>query len=976
MKNNYVHINTIIGDQRLTNLNNTRSGLFKTVLFLMKKILILILIFTSTLVFSQTKNVLFVGNSYTYINNMPQMVSDLAASVGDQLTFSTSAISSYSLLEHSTNTATLNLIRQGGWDYVILQEYSQWPSQSIDFVEQNVYPYAQYLDSEIHKYSPTAQTIFYMTWGRRDGDESRCSYYPEVCTYIGMDDLTRERYMSMAETNHALISPVGPVWRYIRENYPTIELYIADGSHPSVAGSYAAACSFYTAIFKKDPTQLTYKSSLNSSDAKKIRSATKFVVYDSLLTWHIGEYDQDKQSPTVPTGLTANSIGETSFTLTWAASSDNVGVVEYEVYQNGTLKSTVAGTYANITGLSASTSYSMTVKAKDAAGNSSSLSNGLNVTTDNHSTKILNVIGVTANNKIYNGTTVATLNTGSATLVGVSGGDVITLISKDATGAFANKRVGTGKKVTISGLILGGTDSGNYTLTQPSVTADITKASLTVTGVTANNKVYDGTTLATLNRGSVTLAGVFGSDVVDLLSSSAGGTFGNKQAGTGKTVSSTGFSISGSDAGNYTLIQPVLIANISPKAATIIANNLTKPYGTILTFTGTEFTAEGLVPGDAFSSIIISSTGAAASSAVATYPISIGGGSDSNYNFSYVSGILTISKSRLIATADAKTRVYGSDNPVLTISYTGFITGENAAVLDVTPVASTTAVNTSDAGTYAITLTGGSDNNYDLTLVDGFLKIEKTPLTITAEDQTRVYGGANPALGIIYSGFVHGDDQRVLDRQPEIETDADINSDAGTYDINVSGASDSIYSFNYNKGKLTVTKADQLITFAEIPGQLRMTQENRLSATASSGLAVSFEISDAKIGRLDGNILLINKEGHLTVRASQQGNHNWNPAPDVTQSIVTLPTFDGISSLFTPNNDGMNDYWYIPDLEQYGKLQVTVYNRFGQTVYRSDSYKNDWDGSWKGYPLPSASYYYIIKSSAKGFIKGVVNIVR
>lgn len=114
----------------------------------------------------------------------------------------------------------------------------------------------------------------------------------------------------------------------------------------------------------------------------------------------------------------------------------------------------------------------------------------------------------------------------------------------------------------------------------------------------------------------------------------------------------------------------------------------------------------------------------------------------------------------------------------------------------------------------------------------------------------------------------------------------------------------------------------------------------------------------------------------MTITAKQEGDHNWNPAPDIPQSIETLTTFEGISSLFTPNNDGMNDYWYIPHLDQYGKLQVTVYNRFGQAVYRSDSYKNDWDGTWNGYPLPSATYYYIIKSSVKGYIKGVVNIVR
>ena len=114
----------------------------------------------------------------------------------------------------------------------------------------------------------------------------------------------------------------------------------------------------------------------------------------------------------------------------------------------------------------------------------------------------------------------------------------------------------------------------------------------------------------------------------------------------------------------------------------------------------------------------------------------------------------------------------------------------------------------------------------------------------------------------------------------------------------------------------------------------------------------------------------------LQSHASQAGDDNWNAASDVSQTVTTLPTFDNITSLFTPNNDGMNDYWYIPDLLKYGDLQVTVYNRYGQAVYRSDSYKNDWDGTWNGNPLPSATYYYIIKSSEKGVIKGVVNIVR
>jgi gliding motility-associated-like protein len=180
----------------------------------------------------------------------------------------------------------------------------------------------------------------------------------------------------------------------------------------------------------------------------------------------------------------------------------------------------------------------------------------------------------------------------------------------------------------------------------------------------------------------------------------------------------------------------------------------------------------------------------------------------------------------------------------------------------------------------------------------------------------------------------------------------------------------------YNKGILTIIKADQTITFEEIPTGLRMTQEQQLIAIASSGLPVVFETSDPIVGSINGSILEVNKEGNLTITAMQQGDHNWNAANAVIISIVTLPTFDNITSLFSPNNDGMNDYWYIPHLEDYGNIQVTVYNRYGQAVYRSESYSNDWDGTWNGYPLPSATYYYIIKSSVRGVIKGVVNIVR
>ncbi|WP_370087784.1 GEVED domain-containing protein [Ekhidna sp.] len=89
----------------------------------------------------------------------------------------------------------------------------------------------------------------------------------------------------------------------------------------------------------------------------------------------------DTQAPSVPTNLSASSVTQTSLTLSWTASTDNVGVTGYDVYQGGTNIGSVTGTTANVTGLTASTTYSFTVRAKDAAGNVSAASAALNVTT-------------------------------------------------------------------------------------------------------------------------------------------------------------------------------------------------------------------------------------------------------------------------------------------------------------------------------------------------------------------------------------------------------------------------------------------------------------------------------------------------------------------------------------------------------------------------------------------------------------------
>jgi hypothetical protein len=125
----------------------------------------------------------------------------------------------------------------------------------------------------------------YMTWARKNGDASNCASYPEMCSYQSMDSALKIQYLKLTGLIDGEVSPVSAVWNYLRQNYPGIELYQPDESHPSAAGSYAAACCFYAALFKKDPNLITYDFGLNPADAAIIRDVARRQVFDSLQLW-------------------------------------------------------------------------------------------------------------------------------------------------------------------------------------------------------------------------------------------------------------------------------------------------------------------------------------------------------------------------------------------------------------------------------------------------------------------------------------------------------------------------------------------------------------------------------------------------------------------------------------------------------------------------------------------------------------------
>ncbi len=240
-----------------------------------------LLVFESSIKAQVTRKVLFLGNSYTGVNNLPQLVHDVALSVGDTLVFDSNTPGGYQLINHSQDVTSQAKIMNGGWDYVVLQGQSQEPIVlSNQFISG-----ASFLANQIKQYNSCAVIMPYMTWGRKNGDANNCPSFPIVCTYQGMDTTLRDRYLNLTASIHGEVSPVSVVWNYLIQNYPNINLYQSDESHPSAEGSYAAACCFYAMLFKKDPTLITFNFGLNVTDASIIKSAAKMQVFDNLQLW-------------------------------------------------------------------------------------------------------------------------------------------------------------------------------------------------------------------------------------------------------------------------------------------------------------------------------------------------------------------------------------------------------------------------------------------------------------------------------------------------------------------------------------------------------------------------------------------------------------------------------------------------------------------------------------------------------------------
>ena len=364
------------------------------------------------------------------------------------------------------------------------------------------------------------------------------------------------------------------------------------------------------------------------------------------------------------------------------------------------------------------------------------------------SKKPVTIIGLSAKNKEYDGTTTATV-IGTVEIDGKVGEDDVSISAGSA--AFADANVGTGKAVTFSGYSLTGTAAGNYTLSaQPtSVTADITAKSITGATVTLSAAQLEFTgseqsvSVTSVKLGDTTLT-TDDYDVSGDLTGTAKNTY---------TVTVTG-------KGNYTGSATATWA-ITDKPMTVSAPDMTATYNgqahgiTVSVsdpasgYTIKYGNAEGTYDLDASPTI----TNAGDSGKVVYFQVTA-----DNYKTYTGFATITINKAPLTITAKPKTITYGDAPANDGVSYSGFVSGETSAILSGSLEYTYSYSQFGDAGSYAITPSGLTSDNYAISFVAGTLTVEKKEVGIEWSTAPLTFTGSAQAPTATATGTVNGDE--------------------------------------------------------------------------------------------------------------------------------------------------------------------------------------------------------------------------
>jgi hypothetical protein len=194
-------------------------------------------------------SVLFIGNSYTFVNELPVVFTKLAAARGQRVTVLQVAPGGCTLQQHVTQSGAVAQIAARKWDYVVLQEQSQVPFMA----PQMMFTAARKLNADIA--ADGAKTVFFMTWARQAQPKNQAA-------------ITRA-YNTIGRELGATVAPVGVAWESLLKS-GVKDLYQADGSHPGPLGTYLAGCAFYGTLFQRSPVGLPASLKLSNSQTLKV----------------------------------------------------------------------------------------------------------------------------------------------------------------------------------------------------------------------------------------------------------------------------------------------------------------------------------------------------------------------------------------------------------------------------------------------------------------------------------------------------------------------------------------------------------------------------------------------------------------------------------------------------------------------------------------------------------------------------------
>ncbi len=667
---------------------------------------------------------------------------------------------------------------------------------------------------------------------------------------------------------------------------------------------------------------------------------------------------------TIASGLTANDKGYDGTTVAML-SSNNVVLAGVSPADVGNVWLSTNGYAANFSSANAGTNITVAVSGLTLAGSAANNyalaqpSLAANIST----APVTVVSGLTASNKVYDGTTVATITSNNVVLAGVLPADVgnVWLSTNGYAANFSSANAGTNITVAVSGLTLAGSAANNYALAQPSLAANISTAPVTVvSGLTASNKVYDGTTVATITSNNVVLAGVLPADVGNVWLSTNGyaANFSSANAGTNITVAVGGLTLAGSAANNYALAQPSLAANISTAPVTVVsgltASNKVYDGTTVATITSNNVVLAAVLPGDV-GNVWLSTNGYAAnfSSAnagngigVAVGGLTLAGSAANNYALAQPSGLsANITKVGVTITSGITANNKPYDGTTLaTISSNAVVLGgvlaEDTANVSlstngyVANFASAAAGNGIGVTVSGLGLTGAASGNYSLTQPSGLsANITKVGVTITSgiSASNKVYDGTTAATitsnNVVLAGVLP--------------------ADAGNVWLSTNG-----YAANFssaNAGTNIPVTVSGLTLAGSAAGNYTLSQPTGLMANITAlktvlGLVAAYSFDEGS--------------GTTVFDASGNGNNGtisgttWTTAGKYGNALV----FNGTNSMVIINNSPSLDLTTGMTLEAWVNPSVV------STVWRDVIYKGDDNyflsgTSDKGPPAAGGTFY-------------------